>query len=65
MDTHFLTSFHFSCQSKIGGFSKVPNVHPDVLHTYFSLCALQMAGREGMLPLNYSIGITLRALGDH
>jgi geranylgeranyl transferase type-1 subunit beta len=54
-------SFHYSCQSPIGGFSKVPGVHPDVLHTYFSLCALRMLGDETLLPLNYALGLTQRA----
>ena len=54
-------SFHFSCQTKIGGFSKTPGVHPDVLHTYFSLAALQMLGDESLQSINYPIGISERA----
>ena len=57
-------SFHFVCQSKIGGFSKVPDVPPDVLHTYFSLCALKMLGDDSMEELHYPLGITERAWGD-
>jgi len=54
-------SFHFSCQTKIGGFSKVPGVHPDVLHTYFSLAALHMLRDESLQSINYALGITNRA----
>mmetsp|Transcript_772 Transcript_772/g.1187 ORF Transcript_772/g.1187 Transcript_772/m.1187 type:complete len:345 (+) Transcript_772:28-1062(+) len=53
--------FHFQCQANIGGFSKVPGVHPDVLHTYFSLAALQMLGDDSLQHINYPIGITRRA----
>ena len=33
-----------SCQHAIGGFSKWPDMMPDVLHTYFSLCGLSLMG---------------------
>ena len=54
-------SFHFSCQSPIGGFSKVPGVHPDVLHTYFSVAALRMLGDETIRDIDYPLGISTRA----
>eukprot|EP01094_Clydonella_sp_ATCC50884_P015448 TRINITY_DN2604_c0_g1_i1.p1 TRINITY_DN2604_c0_g1~~TRINITY_DN2604_c0_g1_i1.p1 ORF type:complete len:397 (+),score=101.41 TRINITY_DN2604_c0_g1_i1:171-1193(+) len=54
-------SFTYSCQHMIGGFSKVPGVSPDPLHTYFSLCALGMCGHDGFQPLHYSLGLTHRA----
>lgn len=39
-----------SCQSGIGGFSKVPDAFPDVLHTYFSICGLCLVRTRDFLP---------------
>ena len=61
MSEDICRSFHFSCQSDIGGFSKVPGVHPDVLHTYFSIAALHMLGDESLERINYPLGISERA----
>mmetsp|Transcript_52 Transcript_52/g.177 ORF Transcript_52/g.177 Transcript_52/m.177 type:complete len:366 (+) Transcript_52:52-1149(+) len=61
VDTTLCKSFHFTCQTKIGGFGKVPGAHPDVLHTYFSLCALRMMGCSAMQPLHFGLGLTMRA----
>eukprot|EP01095_Lingulamoeba_sp_RSL-Kostka_P001675 TRINITY_DN12450_c0_g1_i2.p1 TRINITY_DN12450_c0_g1~~TRINITY_DN12450_c0_g1_i2.p1 ORF type:complete len:353 (-),score=116.45 TRINITY_DN12450_c0_g1_i2:111-1169(-) len=57
-------AFTFSCQSNYGGFSKVPDVHPDVLHTYYSLCGLSMAGYKGLQEIDYTLGITKRAASE-
>jgi geranylgeranyl transferase type-1 subunit beta len=35
--------FNLQCQhSKLGGFAKEPNAFPDILHSYFGLCGLQL-----------------------
>ena len=35
------------CQfnSKVGGFSKLPGGYPDILHSFYSVCWLAMAGQ--------------------
>ncbi|KAL6046680.1 Geranylgeranyl transferase type-1 subunit beta [Balamuthia mandrillaris] len=53
--------FTFSCQTNYGGFSKCPGVHPDLLHTYFSLCGLSLTGSPGFAALEPSLGVTVRA----
>lgn len=40
VDKATLVSFLLSCQTRYGGFSKVPGYYPDPLHTYMSLCGL-------------------------
>lgn len=41
------------CQKcKIGGFSKVPGAPPDLLHSFFSLTWLSMAGKAGLRSLD-------------
>jgi len=64
--THFpsIRGHTFSCQHKIGGFSKWPETHPDVLHTYFSMCGLALGGEEGLAKLDCAVGCTQRASGD-
>jgi len=54
-------SFTTSCKTKYGGFSKCPDAHPDILHTYFSLCGLSMMGKPGLNLLDCSLGMTKRA----
>jgi len=56
-------AFTMKCQSQRGGFSKVVNARPDLLHAYFGLCGLSIMGVEDLLPLDVSLGITKRALG--
>lgn len=40
VDKETLVGFLLSCQTSLGGFSKIPGVYPDPLHTYMSLCGL-------------------------
>jgi len=54
-------SFLMSCQAQIGGFGKYPDVHPDVLHTYFSLCGMSFMGEPGLSKLHCALGLTLRS----
>ena len=54
-----LSGFVRSCGGPQGGFGKHPDAHPDVLHTYYSLCALSMCGAPGLVPINAQLGISL------
>eukprot|EP01105_Mastigella_eilhardi_P020118 TRINITY_DN4774_c0_g1_i1.p1 TRINITY_DN4774_c0_g1~~TRINITY_DN4774_c0_g1_i1.p1 ORF type:complete len:354 (-),score=72.53 TRINITY_DN4774_c0_g1_i1:70-1131(-) len=58
IDFSAVEGFNLSCQASIGGFSKVPDVFPDVLHTYYSLCGLSLGGRAGLKPLDCMLGLT-------
>lgn len=49
------------CQYKRGGLSKVPDAHPDVLHSYFACAGLSVAGHAELLPLDARFGISVRA----
>merc|ERR1712192_80033 len=57
--------FAIVCQNKrIGGFSKVPNVFPDVLHSYMCLCGLSLLEiykEETLQRLYGPLGISMRA----
>lgn len=56
-----LRHFLLACQAPIGGFGKYPETHPDVLHTYFSLCGLSFLHEPGLQPLHCALGLTMRA----
>ena len=43
LDHDQLRSFVFQCQTKMGGFSKVMGVYPDLLHAYYSLAYLSLS----------------------
>ena len=46
------------CHSEInGGFSKHPDVPPDILHTFYSTCWLSLVGLEGVRKLDTKLGI--------
>jgi len=64
VDFTALRGHTMSCQQGKGGFSKIPNTHADVLHTYFSLCGLSLGGEPGLLPLDCGLGLTERASAD-
>jgi len=64
VNAKMVRSFSISCQNQIGGFSKWPDIFPDVLHTYFGLCGLSLIGEPGLLPIDCSLGITKRALSS-
>lgn len=55
--------FHIDdCQCpRTGGFSKLPGLHPDVLHSYFSICAMSLIKEPGILQLDNSLCISKRA----
>jgi len=52
-----LHSFIMACFSR-GGFSKLPGGHPDVLHTYMSLCGLSLGGLPGLQPIHGPLGFS-------
>ena len=57
-------AFTLSCQCRpIGGFSKCPGAHPDILHSYFALCGLSIIGeeKEKISSLSCAFGMTTRA----
>lgn len=56
-----LSQFLLACQSPIGGFGKYPDTHPDVLHTYFSLCGLSFLQEPGLQQLHCSLGMTMKS----
>jgi prenyltransferase beta subunit len=33
------------CQAKSGGFSKLPDTYPDILHSFYSLSWMSLAGK--------------------
>jgi geranylgeranyl transferase type-1 subunit beta len=40
-----------------GGFSKVPDCHPDILHSFYSLCWLSLSRQEDLRLFNCALGI--------
>ena len=60
--------FNLRCQSaKYGGFSKEPGpFHPDLLHSYFGVCGLSLAGmdKEKLGELDVVLGLTKRAAAE-
>eukprot|EP00794_Sanderia_malayensis_P009861 gene9860-10871_t len=54
---YLLDTQHSAC----GGFSKWPDFHPDVLHTYFGLCGLSLLGEKDLAPVHAALNITERA----
>eukprot|EP00727_Mastigamoeba_balamuthi_P011131 m51a1_g6640 putative geranylgeranyl transferase type-1 subunit beta-like (371) ;mRNA; r:108712-110028 len=60
-----LRAFIVSCQTKLGGFAKLPeDCPPDVLHTYYSICGLSLIGEQGIAPYNCAISISRRAMAE-
>jgi len=53
--------FASRCEFKHGGIGKCAGNHPDVLHSYYALCGLSLAGWEGLSRLDARLGITRRA----
>ena len=51
-----LVSFVLQCQTPMGGFSKIKNAYPDVLHAYYSLAYLSLSqGASGYHDESFSI----------
>ena len=57
-----VSAFAACCQYARGGLCKAPNVaHPDVLHSYYALAGLSLAGLPGLAPLDPRFGMSQRA----
>jgi len=54
--------FLFTCQYDYGGFGKVPNAPPDLLHTYLSYVTFAMMEEENLLPVDSELNLTRRCL---
>lgn len=55
-------AFHRRCEFRHGGFMKVPDSLPDIVHSYYSVCAHALAGDGGVAgPLDPELAITARA----
>eukprot|EP00850_Spirogloea_muscicola_P023756 SM000386S14573 [mRNA] locus=s386:14398:17914:+ [translate_table: standard] len=61
VDKGALRNFLLTCQKESGGFSKWPEAHADLLHTFYSICGLSLLGTPGLQPLCCELGITQRA----
>lgn len=46
LDKQRLSEFVSHCYSELGGYSKYPDVHPDVIHTLHSLFGLDIEAPE-------------------
>ena len=57
LDHQQLRNFILKCQSPKGGFSKAPGVHPDMLHSFYSLAWLSLSGEPGLHKFNATFGI--------
>jgi geranylgeranyl transferase type-1 subunit beta len=56
-----LCGFCASCQFGMGGISKHPGAYPDVLHTYYGMCGMALAGQPGLQRVDPRLGISARA----
>jgi geranylgeranyl transferase type-1 subunit beta len=56
-----LCSFCVSCQFTMGGIAKHAGAYPDVLHTYYGLCGMTLAGQMGLQSVDPRLGISARA----
>ena len=62
VDTHDATSFVRSCEDhRHGGFCKMADHYPDLLHSYYSICWLSMTEHPGFKPLDCALGMSARA----
>ncbi|XP_047944938.1 geranylgeranyl transferase type-1 subunit beta-like [Salvia hispanica] len=53
-----LRGFLLTCQYKYGGFSKFPQMLPDIYHSYYGFCAFSMLREPGLNPLCVELGIS-------
>jgi len=59
LDQETLTSFVLSCQTDMGGFSKVLGVYPDLLHSFYSMAWLSSSSSQGLNDLHCALGMRL------
>ncbi|EPS66724.1 hypothetical protein M569_08052, partial [Genlisea aurea] len=57
IDAEALKGFLSSCETKCGGFSKFPEVWPDLYHSYYGICSLSLMNETGLKPLCFELGI--------
>eukprot|EP01083_Nonionella_stella_P018612 51806_1 len=57
-------TFNLRCQLQFGGFSKVPDAIPDLLHSYMGLCGLSLMDMDGLGPVNAALGFSQRAVDE-
>ena len=43
-----------------GGFSKAPDLPPDILHTFYSTCWLSLAGLYNLRKMDTRLGVSLK-----
>tara|TARA_B110001452_G_scaffold18928_1_gene15334 strand:+ start:2944 stop:3786 length:843 start_codon:yes stop_codon:yes gene_type:complete len=61
-DLPSLSKFAMTCECPgFGGLAKCAGNHPDVLHSYYALCGLSIAGLRPLQPLDCRLGISARA----
>jgi len=62
VDFTAIRGFCLSCEQEVGGFSKIPNHYPDVLHTYMSLCGLSLGNEPGIEKIDCGLGFSQKAV---
>jgi geranylgeranyl transferase type-1 subunit beta len=49
---------------QFGGFSKLPYEYPDLLHSYYGICAFSLLEEPGLQSLCCELGLSMRASDD-
>lgn len=59
LDHEQLQNYVLSCQTKMGGFSKILGAYPDILHAFYSMSYLSLSSKDKfeLKKLNCTIGI--------
>ncbi|EQC31348.1 hypothetical protein SDRG_10950 [Saprolegnia diclina VS20] len=66
VDIPSVRKFVLSCQfAHGGGIAKFPDTYPDVMHAYYSLAWLSIAGEHGLLPLETKLQVPLPKKPSH
>ncbi|CAK4081325.1 unnamed protein product [Aphanomyces euteiches] len=55
VDKPHACAFVSTCQHRYGGVAKYPDTYPDVLHSFYGLAWLSIAGTDGLLPLDVKL----------
>lgn len=63
VDKAALRATILECQCNYGGFSKIPNQHPDPLHTFYSICGLSLIKEPGIATLYCPLGVPAHSMG--
>lgn len=54
-----LKEFQAECHTKMGGFSKVPETYPDLLHSYMGVAVLSLMKEPGIEPIHSALNLPL------